>query len=566
MMVKVYPEELPNRVRSDPGKRAEVKLYDLLSQQLHGNWLLVYNVEWLGLTTTDGAPRDGETDFIVAHPDYGILLIEVKGGAISYNGSQRQWTSTDRNDIVHYIDPFKQVIRCKYALLNKIKSLPGWSDHWVNLGHAVAFPDGSIRGLTLPLEAPAEIIIDRHDLSNIAERITKIMEYWRGKELRPTQFGDRLIANLEKILAPTIKLPNPLSLQLEEDEQEILRLTSDQFRILNLLRRVRRAAISGCAGAGKTMLAVEKAKRLAQEGFRTLLTCYNQSLAQHLGEVTKGIDNLTTYTFSQLCFYMAAEAGITLPTFAEKEKEQFCGEEYADALSHAIALRPDLAYDAIIVDEGQDFGDTWWIALEECLKEGHQSIFYIFYDDNQRVYPDRGSIPSDLQNIPLEENVRNTRTIHQALVTYYRGNLQSHACGPVGRSVETHLCTRQEELQKNLQHILRKLLFIERIAPKNIVVLTPKPLEHSALSKLHIDGGIKLVQQYGKSPQEVLYATIQNFKGLERPVVIVVELDEELLKKPAEQDALCYVAFSRPRNHLLLVGKPEVIQSILPKA
>lgn len=43
-MVKIFPEELPNRVRKDPKKRAEIKLYDALRQQLKGNWHVYYSV------------------------------------------------------------------------------------------------------------------------------------------------------------------------------------------------------------------------------------------------------------------------------------------------------------------------------------------------------------------------------------------------------------------------------------------------------------------------------------------------------------------------------------------
>ena len=84
-MVKIYPETLTNDVRNDPVKRAEIKMYDLLAQQMGNEWVVFYHVAWLGRTKAVGAPRDGETDFIVAHPKYGILLIEV----ISYS-----WTGS----------------------------------------------------------------------------------------------------------------------------------------------------------------------------------------------------------------------------------------------------------------------------------------------------------------------------------------------------------------------------------------------------------------------------------------------------------------------------------------
>jgi superfamily I DNA/RNA helicase len=521
-------------------------------------------VAWLGRTTTDGAPRDGETDFIVAHPIYGVLLIEVKGGGISYVGSRRQWISTDREGNEHNIDPFRQVVQCKYALRNKIKSLPNWSNRRINLGHAVAFPNGSISHIPLPPEAPADIIIDINDLQRLADRIMEIMHYWQGREKQPSLSGTALITLLERLLAPTINLSNPLSLQVRDENQEILRLTEEQFRTLNLLSRSRRAAISGCAGSGKTMLAVEKAKRLASQGFRTLLTCYNKLLAVHLREVTGKIDKLSVCNFHQLCYKAAQEARIPLPSVEGPNSQKIFDEDYPDALAKAVGLRPDLKYDAIIVDEGQDFKDAWWIALEDCLVEGKHSIFYVFYDDNQRIYRDRGSIPSDLPLFPLTENVRNTHTIHHALTTYYQGEFPSLPRGPVGRSVETHPCTTPDALKKLLQHILQKLTVTEQIAFSDIAVLTPRALDRSALREMKLEGNVKLVkfEEYKENQREILYSTIHSFKGLERPVAIVVELDEEL-PKDVERDALCYIAFSRPRSHLILLGKQDVIAEVL---
>lgn len=566
-MVKIFPEALPNSMRNEVKRHAEIRLYDLLCEQLRGNWSVFYNVAWLGLTSIDGVPRDGETDFIIAHPDHGILLIEVKGGAISYSGSRWQWISTDRWGAEHNIDPFGQAVRCKHALLEKIKSLPHWSNRWVNLGHAVAFPHGSIEHVPLPPEASASIIIDARDLSRLPDRLIEIMRYWRGQEPQPTYNGVALIVDLEKILAPTITLRNPLSLQMREEEKEILKLTARQFSVLNTLRHVRRAAISGCAGAGKTMLAVEKARRLASEGFRTLLTCYNKHLASYLLEVAGQHERLTVCTFHKLCKDIAQMAGVDLPdttTVNKFELSRIFNEDYPSALCQAIALHPDGKYDAIVVDEGQDFADTWWIALEDCLKENQQSIFYVFYDDNQRVYRDRGLIPADLLHIPLEENVRNTRTIHQTLVTYYQGEVPSLAHGPVGRSIEKYPCRGDADLKKLLQSALHKLIHVERIVPHDIVLLTPKERKRSLLNDLTITGNIQFTWEQNKNRDAVLCSTIHSFKGLERPVAVVVELEREILANQYSRDDLCYVAFSRPRNHLILLAGADVIQMVLP--
>ena len=569
-MAKIFPEALPNRVRNEPKRSAEVHLYDELRQQLPNGWIVFYSVAWLGRTWENGNPQDGEADFIVAHPKHGVLLLEVKGGRISYSGARRQWVSLDREGNDHTIDPFNQVLRSKHALLHKLKSLSRWSREWIALGHAVAFPQSDVSCIPLPPEASADIIIDGNDLSRLAMRIPAILAYWNGQTQQPFQSGVELIADLEKLLAPTLTLPNPLSLEVKDEEREILRLTEEQFHLLDFLSRTRRAAMSGCAGSGKTTLAVEKAKRLAQEGFRTLLTCYNESLVLHLKEVIGKQEHLTVCTFRQLCYQMAQEAKLSLSSSNQAmshgmlDHRLVSEDDFADVLIDAIELRPDLTYDAIIVDEGQDFVDTWWLALEACLNAKQNSIFYVFYDDNQRVYPHRGSIPADLQRFPLTENVRNTRTIHRALVTYYQGESPSLPRGPVGRSIEIQHYETTGELRKLLRQQFQRLIDAERLASSDLVVLTPRVLEGSTLPMLQLDGNYKLVERSSSKQREVWYTTIQNFKGLERRVVIVAELDEALLAAEATRDALCYVAFSRPRNYLILLGKQSVIQSLLP--
>jgi hypothetical protein len=566
-MAKIYPETLTNDVRNDPAKRAEIKLYDLLAQQLGNEWVVFYHVAWLGRAKAVGAPRDGETDFIVAHPKFGILLIEVKGGEISYNGAQRQWLSRDRSGNEYEIDPFGQVMRCKYALLNKLHSLPGWSRQHIAIGHAVACPDRSIAHIPLPPDAPPEIIIDGRHLSGLAERVEGIMHYWGGKDTAIASSGTGLIRDLEHLLAPTMTLSHPLVIQLEDEEREILRLTAEQFRMLDLFLRTRRAAIYGCAGSGKTTLAVEKARRLAAEGFRTLLTCYNKELGNHLAQIAASLklEQLQVCTFHQLCYRMAGEAKIDLPLPEGTHAQSIFNIDYPDALSRAVAAQPDLKFDAVIVDEGQDFQDTWWLALEDCLCEGRESIFYVFYDDNQRVYFDRGAIPPDLPRYPLEENVRNTRNIHRALAAYYQGEFASRPRGPVGRSVELYPYSTPLELKKMLSSLLHKLLVSEQLDAKDLVVLTPKGLNRSLLPGMELSGKYRFVEQYTGRPGDILYSTIHSFKGLERPVVIVVELDEDLLASSSSRDALCYVAFSRPRNYLVLLGKRDVILELLPK-
>jgi len=92
------------------------------------------------------------------------------------------------------------------------------------------------------------------------------------------------MAVLMDVLARSWSLRLLLRSVVEETEHQIVKLTEEQFALLDCLRAERRVLIKGCAGSGKTMLVLEQARRLGQEGLRVLLTCYNRALADRLRE------------------------------------------------------------------------------------------------------------------------------------------------------------------------------------------------------------------------------------------------------------------------------------------
>src|SRR5262249_25084413 len=110
-MARMYPQRLLDAVKSP----AEQAVYTILATHLPNDFVVFHNVRWLAKSRAGGAV-DGETDFLIAHPDYGVLVIEVKGGTIRYDGATGAWTSTDRNGVVYDIDPFGQARRAQYSL------------------------------------------------------------------------------------------------------------------------------------------------------------------------------------------------------------------------------------------------------------------------------------------------------------------------------------------------------------------------------------------------------------------------------------------------------------------
>ena len=271
-MARMIPEEPPD---GTPG--GERKLFERLHDGTSGDFVAFHSVAWL-MPSEDGRPREGEADFVLAHPSHGVLVIEVKGGTILYDSKTARWTSTGRAGKNRIKDPFRQARRSEHLLIDLLASAKGGGGRKVLVGHAVAFPDVRIDQKDLKPDAPRKIVIDAGDLRTLDERIGQIFGYWKGKTKLPGP-GKGGVSLLESVLANDFDLRRPLGLELEEKERELLRLTEEQYRVLDLLARQTRVAIAGCAGSGKTFLAAEKARRLAKQGFRVLVVCFNVMLA-----------------------------------------------------------------------------------------------------------------------------------------------------------------------------------------------------------------------------------------------------------------------------------------------
>ena len=558
-MARMYPEELSNARRVQVASRAEVFLYDALSDALDDNWVVFHSVAWQDHSTREGGSRDGETDFIIAHPDLGILTVEVKGGAISYDGVTQTWITTDAHAVGHDIRPFEQARKVKYSLLyylaqgNRQRARTLRS----SIHDAVAFPQCRVPAEGLPPESPREMIIDGVDVGNLEASLRRVFRHHRGKDAKKLTGGAALIDELARRLAPSLVMANPLAVSVVAEHMEYVRLTERQADLLHVLRRRRRLAISGCAGSGKTMLALGKARQLAGDGFRTLLTCFNKGLSGYLAERCSGVDGLVVANYHKVCAECAAEAGV------EWIPGDSPWETAPDALVEAVERKPELRFDAVIVDEGQDFKDTWWVSVLSLLSSEEGGILYVFFDDNQRVYGGERVLPHGLDLWPLDENVRNTRAIFRCVDPFYRGEDAVRPRGPSGRTVEQIAYSGPEQLSSCVSRVIHRLVEDEQITPSQVVVLTPNSREHSGLKGVNKLGRVPATWDDDASGRAVRISTIHSFKGLERPVVVVCELDDAFIARD-DFVQLAYTGFSRPQHHLVVVGTRDALAQLLP--
>ena len=117
---------------------------------------------------------------------------------------------------------------------------------------------------------------------------------------------------VSKALGFSVEIRTPLRLRFDEEDKKIVELTSDQAWVLAFVLHRRRAARDRAGGESKTVLAVSVSKQLATAGHRTLLTCFNRRLGEHLRASVGGSGGIDTATFHQLCVQLAKEA-VDLP-------------------------------------------------------------------------------------------------------------------------------------------------------------------------------------------------------------------------------------------------------------
>jgi hypothetical protein len=543
-MAKIYPERLPESILKDPRRSAERRFYEAAAQ-LSSKYTVFYSVAWQAVDAKSGA-RDGEADFVIAHPEHGLMVVEVKGGGIGFDSRQGEWKSTDREGVSHHIkDPLEQARSSKHELFKKLKDLPGWDDRWLTIAHVVSFPDIYWESNLSKPDLSREIVLDAAALKDLENAVSRAFRYYAGGQ--SGALGEDRLKLVEKLLGRSFQIKTPLGVELLFEDERLIELTERQMMILDFLSNRRRAAIKGCAGSGKTMLALEKARQLAEQGFEVLLTCFNYALAIYLSQ--KAPDGVSVLHFHGLCREMAKEAGISLSPM--QDNPEFYETVMPNTMLEAIdKLGP--RYDAIIVDEGQDFMENWWLPLVSLLRDPDQGILFAFYDDNQNLYQGFDNIPGviDEAPYPLIDNCRNTQEIHHIVSAFYHDAGSLRCLGPEGKPAEIYEYVDGDNQVRTLRQILHRLVYQDRIDPRDIVILTPRSQERSQLKDGMAIANFTLCVKPSQIRNHVQVSSVHTFKGLESRVVILAEVEPEASR---DLDAVLYVGCSRARTYLILL-------------
>ncbi|WP_241237374.1 nuclease-related domain-containing DEAD/DEAH box helicase [Brachybacterium saurashtrense] len=355
--------------------------------------------------TADGA--EVEADLTVLWPGFGIAVLEVKGGRVSLrDGQWHQSDSTGSHRLKR--SPIDQAQSAKHhlvAYLNATSSRP--------IGRAVhlaVLPYTELPAGWDPPEAPRSLVLDGTDLPQLAGRIVHALN--RQSRLGYAPLDAQQCAHAVTMLRRTHRAIENHQLLAREIADEGNALTREQERAIAMLRFQHRAQIIGGAGSGKTHLAMIKARTLAREGFRTALLCYSRGLARHFQLLA------TTWPPEERPAYVGLFHDLPVTWGAETE-QQFDGDAVTYYEEHLPRRLADLAtaqeelelFDAIVVDEAQDFADLWWDGLLPCLRDPEHGVLFVFTDEHQSVFDREGRAPITLNPFPLDDNLRNTRAI-----------------------------------------------------------------------------------------------------------------------------------------------------------
>ncbi|OBK80579.1 ATP-binding domain-containing protein [Mycobacterium sp. 1164985.4] len=525
--------------------RAERRVYQALVEQLQPNDLVI-----AGQRVTDHL-KDHEVDFVVAIEGAGIVCLEVKGGEVWHDGVT--WRQK-RGGREHIIEPVRQAREACYALRDYIEKDPRWSQGRLRWDHVVVLPNTELPDDFALSDCPRWKVIDRNDLKEIDGKLRHVLV---SQELdRPLLNADGIDQIITALSGRGLPQRDVVARALaNEDAADAL--TEHQAVILDATRLLNRIEVRGGAGSGKTFLAMEQARRLAQRGQRVALVCYSHGLASYLERIT------ATWSRRQQPGYVGEFHALGVLWGApEGPDESLRTEETVKFWEHdlpvqmaelAMQLEPGHRFDSIVVDEAQDFADSWWEPLLIALKDPDEGGLYVFTDEGQRVFNRYGSPLVPLVPLILDHNLRNTRQIANAFQPLVDHPMRF--LGGEGPAVEFIACDRGDAMDVGDDQI--EALLEEGWRPEDLALLTTGS-RHPEQAERQKEGHKAYWDTFWDSDQ-VFYGHVLGFKGLERRAVVLVVNDSGQFERSRER---LYVGLSRARDRLVVCGDPDFIREV----
>jgi len=564
-MAQLIPPHYP--LDTSPG---EILLFDKL-RGCPADWIVLHSLH----IAEHVRQVEGEADFIVLIPGRGVLCLEVKGH-LQAEYKDGAWY-LGRRAAPNYRGPFRQAEEAARSIKKKVTSSFTQAKR-VLFWPAVIFThcEPAVPGATgewHPWQLLTRTNLDRTPLDQLLLEIidharafvtsVQSASWFDPGSPRPTE-SDCLA--MRKILRPDVHFVPAMAMIRRDRIDEIRRFTEEQLEIIDGLDGINaRALVEGPAGTGKTVLALEEARRASAAGQRVLLTCYNQQLGRMLKMTANelGIQNATIGTFHSVLRDITSDPGPD--AHPEMPAQQYWSSELPD-LALSVLLDSEPPFDVLIVDEAQDLAEEAYLGAMDALLAGElsQGQWRMFGDfERQSLY---ASTPEEavqrvlaravnVARFRLRRNCRNTPRVAEYIVRLgglnpaYSRILRPDS-GLTG-TPRTLFYRSADDQRKLLAELIDELTGTELCAAEDIVILSP--MIDSCAAKAGGRLGRHFLAPLTRTIKSgsIRFGTIASFKGLEAPAVILTDIDEV---GTGQAQRLFYVGISRATDYLRVLA------------
>jgi len=577
MAVYMIPEEPKD---FDDASHEDI-VFNALKYNYRGSedYYVFHSYNAVSYSQKDNTLYERELDFVIANAKKGILCIEVKAGDSIYYGSDREWHYSSGR-VMEHNGPYKQIAGAKRTLSGKVQyhrnsSVQSLFNKCRFIG-AVCFVDFMEKDFLklegLPEEATREMTILQDDIEHIWDKIEKIYSIKLPKERYSTELSNGMNNAEFKLLLDSVLCPEFHLIPSSESVPGIInfrlkQLIREQFVLLEFLKDQPSAVISGAAGTGKTMIAMEKARQHSIDGDKVLFLCYNKKLQKHLEEESlrnPDYSNVSIMTISKLT--------------NDKTGRMNNYEGLVRWLSQCITREKEFGYKHVIIDEGQDFGVIDVDNHPEAIGEGKVNCdiinklqeavleqggtFYLFYDKYQMIQGGKqveNILPDCITDaechLTLQKNCRNTKEIAKTSVTPIKDkkgralNVETAYSWMIPYTPKMYVINDKTEEIDILNKIIEDNL---QLGLQDMVILSQGALEYSSLNGLLIEStATNPYDYYLYNGKKIKVATCITFKGLEADAVILLNLNNKSFA--GEQGNEFYVGSSRAKCKLDMI-------------
>ena len=543
----MYPKKFIEDTQSD----AEKKVFEYLRDNAPDDWHVIHSFRIPKHDTV----VFGECDFIVFVPNQGIAFLEIKGGRVGIN-EDRQWMFTNRHNVTTYKQrgPFEQAREGMFNIVNIIKEKinPKYTNWNYLFTYGVIFTDEAYFPVDTLVEDEPWRLLQNNNQYDYVTFIKRLFSHQRTEyetlgKIIPSPVSAEMINEIVTKLRPTITCVAPIKNALKDSEDSIISLTDEQLECLDDIEINDHVVVIGGAGTGKTVIALEDAKRAKKQGLNVCVICFNSNLNKNIRNnlKTTGID---AYTLHGL---MKKIVNCSDNDSQSNTDEYFTHKLPLEATEVLKSIGPQ--YDKIIVDEFQDICVKPYLDFFDALvTNGLTSGLFSFYADfaRQAIYNEDVSLSllddyAFYSKKKLNINCRNTMFIGNEMINITGFSDASYKLKISGEPVEYISYENIDDEKNKFRECLKQLKKLG-LSPEDIIVLASNKRDKTVLQIA--DPGAVAVGNYGDDPSGcfALFSTIQSFKGLESKIVILVDIENY------DDSKMMYVALSRARSKLFV--------------